>query len=233
MSYQGGPVTNAGEAQAFLNHFSPEASAARIKAGQEAYAKSPEGMAKAKAKQDKQNTISKIYNEQGDEALADWYLSQDPKKITRQESNPAKNVKKSGGKYTFAMAAQEEKQNYDAAAASHASAGPMVPWTGSTFQFALDNPYNGGNDNVNKPSTENNSYNPSTKPSFSPSTKPSFSPSTKPSFSAPQAQKKVIPFEPPELNFNNMSKAKEKAQNFIKEKSGRFDDYSFNPYGTK
>ena len=101
-----GPVTNAGEAQAYLAWHSPDATAARNKMASENYAKSPEGMAKAKAKQDKQNTITKIYNEQGDKALADWYLSQDPKTVTRGETNPAKLVQ--AGKLTFAQAAKDE-----------------------------------------------------------------------------------------------------------------------------
>lgn len=151
MTYQGGPVTNMGEAQSFLAYYSPEATAKRKKAQAEAYANSPEGMAKAKAKQDKQNTITKIYNEQGDQALADWYLKQDPKTVTRGETNPAKLVKKMGGKYTFAQAAQEEKQDYDAAVASSPNASLIPGWSGSTFQFAVDNPYQGGNSATSTP----------------------------------------------------------------------------------
>jgi hypothetical protein len=125
---------------------------AQQRKNQEAYLRSPQGLKKQADMQNeklhKQNA-AKAYASGGDQALADFYLNADPKVANRNETNAAKNVK--AGKTTFKKEAQNEIDNYNAYQNSVATpaqkAGPLQ----NTFQFAIDNPYEGGNNTPSKP----------------------------------------------------------------------------------
>ena len=153
-----------------------------------------------------------VYDKGGDQALADYYLNADPKYAVRGQTNPAKLVK--AGKTTFQDVAKQEQEEMKAAAIANAKSGNTgneLLYKNGEFNFALggsgnssSQPQSGGQTNTQSGAQTNTQ----------------------------QVQKKVIPYNPGEINFNpNWSNAKDKAQSFINKNAYDFDsdNYSFNP----